>query len=60
MYGSSERVGAFPASEPVTPGDLAATIFWRFGIGPGTEVQDAAGRPFLVAEGKPLTALFAR
>jgi hypothetical protein len=31
-------------ADPVTPGDLAATIFWRFGIDPATEISDRAGR----------------
>jgi len=58
VHGASDRQGAYPASEPVTPGDLAATIFWRFGIDPATEVRDAAGRPYRLAEGQPLTRLF--
>ena len=59
VYGSSDKTGAYPAADPVTPADLAATIFWRFGIDPATEINDATGRPFKVAEGKPLTHLFA-
>jgi len=59
VYGSSDRIGAAPASDPVTPGDLAATIFQRFGIDPATEVRDQTDRPFRLAEGRPLTRLFA-
>jgi hypothetical protein len=58
VYGASDRVGAYPARDPVTPGDLAATIFWRFGIDPDTEVRDQTGRPFRLAEGRPLVPLF--
>ena len=58
VYGSSDRIGAYPASDPVTPGDLAATIFWRFGIDPDTEVRDQTDRPFRLAEGQPLARLF--
>jgi Protein of unknown function (DUF1501) len=58
IHGASDRQGAYPASDPVTPGDLAATIFWRFGIDPATEIRDQARRPYRVAEGRPLTALF--
>src|SRR5262249_34954061 len=39
VHGSSDRQGAYPASDPVTPGDLAATIFWRLGIDPRTEIR---------------------
>ncbi len=58
VYGSSDRIGARPASMPVTPADLAATIFWRFGIDPATEVHDVTGRPYKLAEGQPLRKLF--
>jgi Protein of unknown function (DUF1501) len=58
VYGSSDKVGAYPATDPVTPGDLAATIFWRFGLDPAAEVRDQTGRPFQLAAGDPLTRLF--
>ncbi len=58
LYGASDRVGAYPATDPVTPGDLAATIFWRFGIDPATEVHDQFNRPHRVATGSPLKRLF--
>jgi hypothetical protein len=57
-HGASDKIGAYPDADPVTPGDLAATIFWRFGFDPATELRDLAGRPFKVAEGKPLLPLF--
>jgi hypothetical protein len=60
VYGASDRLGAFPAADPVTPADLASTIFWRFGIDPATEIHDLTGRPYKVAEGQPLRSLFGR
>lgn len=59
VYGSSDKLGAYPESEPVTPGDLAATIFWRFGLDPATELHDLADRPFRLATGEPIHRLFA-
>jgi hypothetical protein len=59
VYGASDRIGAYPASDPVTPGDLAATVLWRFGIDPATEVRDQTDRPVRLAEGQPLARLFA-
>jgi hypothetical protein len=59
VYGSSDRIGAYPASDPVTPGDLAATLFWRFGLDPATEIRDLTGRPYRLADGEPLRRLFA-
>lgn len=58
VYGSSDRFGAYPASDPVSPADLAATLFWRFGLDPATEVRDLTGRPYRLAEGQPLRRLF--
>jgi len=59
VYGASDRIGAYPSSDPTTPADVAATIFWRFGIDPSSEVRDQTGRPFRLAEGAPLERLFA-
>ena len=59
VFGASDRTGAYPARDPVTPADLAATIFWRFGIDPSSEIHDLNGRPWRVADGQPLRSLFA-
>lgn len=58
VYGSSDRQGAYPATFPVTPGDLCATVCWRFGIDPATEIHDQTGRPLRLAAGDPLERLF--
>ena len=58
VYGASDRFGAYPALDPVSPGDLAATVFSRFGLEPETEVRDVTGRPYRLAEGEPLRVLF--
>jgi hypothetical protein len=58
VHGASDRIGAYPTANPVTPGDLAATIFWRFGIDPASEISDSTGRPYRLAEGQPVRELF--
>ena len=58
VFGASDRTGAYPAHDAVSPADLAATIFWRFGIEPSTEVRDQLGRPFQLSDGKPIGAIF--
>jgi uncharacterized protein (DUF1501 family) len=58
VHGASDRFGAYPATDPVSPGDLAATLFWRFGFDPATEVRDLTARPYRLAEGEPLQQLF--
>jgi hypothetical protein len=60
VYGSSDKLGAYPDTDPVTPADLAATLFWCFGINPTSEIRDLTHRPFRVAEGEPIRALFSR
>src|SRR5439155_20220551 len=52
VYGASDRIGAYPAADPVTPGDLAATLFWRFGLDPKTEIRDLTARPYRLADGR--------
>ena len=58
VYGASDKIAAYPDASPVTPGDLAATIFSRLGFNPETEIHDPTGRPWRLAEGKPIHRLF--
>ena len=58
VFGASDKLGAYPAADPVTPADLAATIYWRFGVDPRTEILDQTGRPFPLAVGEPIKAVF--
>ncbi len=57
-YGESDRYAAHPAADAVTPADLAATIFWRFGLDCRHEIHDQQGRPWQLAEGSPIKRLF--
>ena len=58
IHGASDKIGAYPDRDPVLPADLAATIFWRFGIDPAQEIHDQTGRPIRLADGQPLASLF--
>ncbi|MEX1224279.1 MAG: DUF1501 domain-containing protein [Pirellulales bacterium] len=58
VYGVSDEHGAFPADKPVTPEDVAATIYYAMGLDPETEIRDHLGRPHPLARGKPITELF--
>lgn len=58
VYGSSDKTGAYPDENPVSPADLAATFYWRFGLNPKTEIHDKIGRPWKIADGVPLYDLF--
>lgn len=53
VHGSTDASGMAPATDPVTPDDIAATIFHNLGIDPATELQTPTGRPMqLFREGK--------
>jgi hypothetical protein len=58
VYGSSDRWGADPARDPVSPEDLGATILSALGIPPETMLADPLGRPLRINEGRPISALF--
>ncbi|MDB5349009.1 MAG: hypothetical protein JWN86_256 [Planctomycetota bacterium] len=58
IHGASDRIGAFPALDPVTPDDVAATIYWALGIDPASEFHDTLKRPLPIAAGKPITGIF--
>lgn len=58
VYGSSDKDAAYPASNPVTPEDMLATIYYSLGIDSDAEIHDRLGRPHRVVDGTPITALF--
>jgi hypothetical protein len=58
VHGASDRIAAYPDSDPVSTADLAATLFWRFGFDLSTEVRDLTGKPYRLSEGEPVRQLF--
>src|SRR5204863_450465 len=59
VYGSSDRLAAYPSTNPVGPADIAATIYHCLGIDPRGRITDQQGRPMVVSTGTPLRALLA-
>jgi uncharacterized protein (DUF1501 family) len=57
VHGSSDRYAAFPASNPTTPADLAATIYHCLGINPQLQLPDRLGQPHTLCEGTPIAAV---
>ena len=49
MIGSSDSLGELPKDQPVTPSDLATTIYTLLGIDPAHELHTSDGRPVRVA-----------
>ncbi len=58
VFGRSDRIGAYPAENPVSPEDMLATIYHALGIRPDAEVHDREGRPQRICDGRAVTALF--
>ncbi|MBI3865377.1 MAG: DUF1501 domain-containing protein [Planctomycetia bacterium] len=48
IYGSSDATGAFPASNPLVPGDILSTMYAALGIHHEFEIHDQLGRPHKV------------
>jgi hypothetical protein len=57
VHGASDRVGAYPSSDPVDPVDVHATLYHCMGLDPGRLMHDALGRPFPLSAGRILTTL---
>jgi hypothetical protein len=59
VYGASDRHGAYPADNPVTPHDLVATMYHALGISPDVLLHDSQNRPRPLLAGLPIRELFA-
>jgi len=59
VHGASDATGSHPADSPVTPDDLAATLYYLMGIDPRSEVTDAQGRPIMISSGNPILEVIA-
>jgi hypothetical protein len=57
VIGSSDRNGAYPASNPQTPENFAATIYHALGIPTDAAWHDVEGRPYHVYDAKPIEKL---
>ncbi|MGI8980957.1 MAG: DUF1501 domain-containing protein [Pirellulaceae bacterium] len=49
---------AYPATNPVSPQDIAATIYHSLGIDPRTHLLDQQGRPLTLTTGAPIVGLY--
>lgn len=51
VVGASDRTGESPAERPVTPADLARTLYVLLGIDPDQELSTPDGRPVKINQG---------
>jgi uncharacterized protein (DUF1501 family) len=57
VVGASNRLAAYPARDPVSPEDLAATVYHLLVIDPAAPLRAADGRPLTLCRGRPVRAL---
>mgnify|MGYP003332206942 CR=1 FL=1 len=51
VHGTTDKIGAWPTSYPVSPADFVATVYSLLGIDPRMTVNDRSGRPISIAHG---------
>lgn len=57
VVGSSDKIGGFPASDPQSPENMAATIYRALGIPSTAAWIDGVDRPHFVYHGEPIAGL---
>ncbi len=57
VVGSSDKNGGFPATDPQTPENMAATIYQSLGIPATAAWHDAEDRPHHIYHGRPIAGL---
>ena len=57
MIGTTDKIGAYPATQPETPESMAATIYHGLGLPRETAWHDPSGRPHFVYHGDPIRGL---
>jgi uncharacterized protein (DUF1501 family) len=57
VYGSSDKVAAYPTSHPHDPKDLAATVYHLLGVRADTTVYDQTARPHPLVIGRKIDGL---
>lgn len=58
VIGRSDRFAAYPADNPITPGDLSASLLAALGVDPALTVRDAFLRTVPLNTGRVLPSLF--
>lgn len=51
VHGSTDATASEPASDPVAPHDLSATVYHLLGLDPATVIYDSLERPLPISEG---------
>ena len=60
VYGASDKHGAYPSLNPVSAGDVIATIYHALGVPADVDLRDRLDRPVpLLPEGAAIRDVFA-
>ncbi len=59
VFGSSDKIAAYPKDNPVRPGNLVATMYHCLGVRTDLELPDPFGRPIRLCADGPVRALLA-
>jgi hypothetical protein len=60
VLGTSDKQAAYPLDNPVSAGDLVATVYHQLGVDAETTVPDQTGRPIHISHGgRPVTRVLA-
>ena len=57
VIGASDRIGGYPAADPHTPEEMAATIYHALGIPKTAAWLDESDRPHHIYHGNPIAEL---
>jgi hypothetical protein len=58
VYGASDRIAAYPVSDPVDPVDVHATLYRAMGLAPDAHLTDHLDRPWPLSTGRAIARLF--
>jgi hypothetical protein len=59
VIGASDKIGAYPTTEPIAPVDIHATMYHALGIDPDQVIVDPFQRPHAICTGKAIGQLLA-
>jgi uncharacterized protein (DUF1501 family) len=57
VHGSSDRYAAYPATNPISPTDIVATVYHCLGVDPQMQIRDRLNRPMALCDGEPIRAI---
>lgn len=58
VIGASDKIGAYPTTEPIDPVDIHASMYHALGISPDATVLDQGSRPWHICTGRVIERLF--